>query len=181
MRSIADHIYDLAYNSVKAKAKNIILKIETNDLEFKVEIIDDGCGIDSENLKKVFDPFYTSRDKKIRKVGLGLSLLKLNTELSRGGVSLKSELGKGTELKFFFSKKSMNIPEEGDVSGTLTGLITCDDNILWEIYIKTLKGEETLTTKEIREILGDEISIKDISVIPVLKGIVSEIVDGLSL
>lgn len=181
MRSIADHIYDLAYNSVKAKSKNVRLKIEKDKDKFNVEILDDGSGMSSENLKKVFDPFYTSRDKKIRKVGLGLSLLKLNTELSDGGLSLESELGKGTELKFHFSLSSVNIPEKGDIAGIVTGLISSDENIAWEVFFKTEIGDESISSAEIKEILGDDISIKDIAVIPVLREIITNITEELEI
>ncbi len=181
MRSIADHIYDITYNSIKAEAKNILLEIELNDTEktFEFRVKDDGHGISEENLKHIFDPFYTTRDKKIRKVGLGLPLLKHNTELTKGYVELTSEYGKGSYLKAMFRTSSFDIPEIGDLASSVTGLITFSDDILWEVLFIHNDKKESITTKEIKEILGD-IPINNINVVPVIGDIIKNIVIGLN-
>ena len=85
MRTIADFIFDLAQNSINARAKSIDIYIEENDREdlLKIVIKDDGKGIRSENLPRVKDTFFTTREESKRKVGLGLSLL--DAACSRAG------------------------------------------------------------------------------------------------
>ena len=60
-----------------------------------VVIRDSGEGIDADNLKRVFQPFFTT---KARGTGLGLSVTKTMLETMGGGIALKSEVGIGTEV-----------------------------------------------------------------------------------
>ncbi|NLM03512.1 MAG: ATP-binding protein, partial [Clostridiales bacterium] len=60
MKELALHILDIAQNSVRAKAKIIEINI-WEDITvnlFKIEIKDDGIGMDEETLKIVDNPFY---------------------------------------------------------------------------------------------------------------------------
>jgi signal transduction histidine kinase len=78
-----------------------ILTISTYDQNNKciVEIDDNGCGMDSETLNKLFEPYYS---KKAKGTGLGLT----NTEniiLShKGTIHVESEPGKGTRFIITF-------------------------------------------------------------------------------
>ena len=85
MREIALHLLDLAENSVSAGAHAIEISV-CEDLDadrLTARIEDDGRGMDEETVKKVTDPFYTSRTT--RKVGLGIPLLKEAAEACNGG------------------------------------------------------------------------------------------------
>ena len=63
----------------------------------KIRITDTGSGISKENLIKIFDPFFTT--KPVGKgTGLGLSLCYSIVQRLGGTISVKSELGKGTEF-----------------------------------------------------------------------------------
>lgn len=179
MRTIADHIYDIANNSIKAKAKNIALLIEESDDEkiVKFSIKDDGSGIPEDKLKDIFDPFFTTRDKKIRKVGLGIPLLKQNTELTGGKILIESRYGEGTYIEALFKTDSIDMIEAGDIGGTITGLITADIDINWKISLVGIKGEENITTDELKEVL-DGIPINNIQVIPMIKEIMKNMCDS---
>jgi signal transduction histidine kinase len=62
-----------------------------------VEIEDGGCGIPEENLKKVLEPFFTTKEPG-RGTGLGLSLsYGIVTQLG-GSLDLKSRVGAGTTV-----------------------------------------------------------------------------------
>jgi signal transduction histidine kinase len=58
-----------------------------------VQIRDNGPGIAAEKLPKIFEPYFTTKEKG---TGLGLAIVKHNTELYNGTVEVKSDLGKGT-------------------------------------------------------------------------------------
>jgi signal transduction histidine kinase len=64
-----------------------------------VSVRDTGVGMDSDQLRRAFEPFYTS---KARGLGIGLALVKRIVELSRGRIALASEAGRGTTVTFTF-------------------------------------------------------------------------------
>lgn len=65
-----------------------------------VEIIfrDNGCGIEQERLKKIGEPFFSTKEK-----GTGLGLLTSNRiiEKHNGTIQITSEVNKGTEVRIF--------------------------------------------------------------------------------
>ena len=74
-----------------------------------ISIGDDGPGIPSENLERIFEPYFTTRDKG---TGLGLAIVKHNTEFYGGTVHVESELGKGTRFVLTFPARTlMNVRE----------------------------------------------------------------------
>jgi signal transduction histidine kinase len=60
-----------------------------------VTIADTGPGIPAEKLAKIFEPYFTTKEKGS---GLGLAIVKHNTEIYGGTVEVESELGKGTRF-----------------------------------------------------------------------------------
>ncbi len=62
-----------------------------------VEIEDTGVGISQENVKKVFNPFFTTKGPR-EGTGLGLSVTKNIIDMHGGIIEIKSEEGKGTKV-----------------------------------------------------------------------------------
>ena len=156
LRTIADHIMDIAQNAVKAGAKNIRIYIEEipgKILKFVVE--DDGPGMDEGTLSKVFDPFFTTRDPKVRKVGLGLPFLKQSAEATGGYVKLKTKPGKGTRVEALFHLDHVDCQPIGDLPSIFSTLIFSEDNVNW--YIRRKKGEDEyeVTSDAVKKVLGD--------------------------
>ena len=102
MRELSLHILDIAQNSIKAEAECLRIAVIEDLMEDKltIKIKDDGVGMDSETVRKVIDPFYTTRTT--RKVGLGIPLFKLSAEQCDGLFEINSQLGKGTEITAVF-------------------------------------------------------------------------------
>ena len=66
-----------------------------------VEVRDTGHGIPVEDIPYVFEPFYRvdkSRSKHTGGYGLGLSICKIIMEAHKGGITVASELGRGTTV-----------------------------------------------------------------------------------
>jgi len=66
-----------------------------NSAEISVEISDTGIGIPEENLKKIFDSFFTTKDE-VKGVGLGLSVCYGFIKDHGGDIKVKSQEGVGT-------------------------------------------------------------------------------------
>ncbi len=73
-------------------------------------IKDNGIGMNSETLKKIFQPFYTTKADG-KGTGLGLSNVVKNARDQKAGLYVSSELGGGTSFRFLF-------PVVGDVPAT---------------------------------------------------------------
>jgi signal transduction histidine kinase len=88
---------NLFQNAVEAMPEAGTLTIEASmDRELKIVIRDTGIGIPSAHLKKIFLPFFTTKD---RGVGLGLALVH-KIVLSHGGrIEAESREGEGTTFR----------------------------------------------------------------------------------
>lgn len=64
-----------------------------------VEIKDYGDGISHENHEKIFDPFFSTKDKG---TGLGLTIASKIMQAHRGAIKVNSELGKGSCFQLYF-------------------------------------------------------------------------------
>ena len=66
-----------------------------------IEVVDDGCGMDADQLKQIFQPLYTTK-KFEGGSGLGLAITKRVIENYQGTVDVESELGVGTKFRMQF-------------------------------------------------------------------------------
>lgn len=94
---------NLIQNSIKYSKTNfpIIISCCLEDSKIKITVKDKGIGIDSNEIEKLFDPFYTvekSRSKEYVGYGLGLNICKKIVDNNNGAISITSCLGKGTTV-----------------------------------------------------------------------------------
>ncbi|MGC8820220.1 MAG: ATP-binding protein [Fervidobacterium sp.] len=130
--TIADHLHDIAENSINARAKNVAINIkETNDT-FYFSVEDDAGGIRPDVFEGIFDPFVTTREKKIRRVGLGLPFLKQATEQTGGYTKIQTELGKGTKTEALFYKSHIDCQPVGNIADAILVLLL-NNSINWKI------------------------------------------------
>ena len=129
MEDLSLHILDIVENSIAAGAKKIEIKIieEKKKDSLTIEITDDGKGMDEKKLKKVLDPFFTTRNT--RKIGLGLPLLAQSAEESGGSIKIESEPGKKTTVKATFGYSHIDRKPFGDMGETLKVLIVGNPDI----------------------------------------------------
>ncbi len=159
MKELSLNILDIAKNSVKAGAENILIKLDETDEKLTLTISDDGCGMSEEMVQNVMDPFCTTRTT--RKVGMGVPLLKLAAEQTGGKIEIQSvskdadPINHGTTVTAEFFKNHLDFTPLGDVVSSITVLIQGAPDIEWK-YIHNLNGGSVeLDTKELREVLGD--------------------------
>lgn len=173
MKELAMHVYDLMENSTAAGAKDIKLTIvdslEHDDFHFTIE--DNGRGMTPEFLARVTDPYTTSRTT--RKVGLGLPLIKMNTENCDGGMHIESEPGRGTRLEFWFRHSHWDRPPMGDLAGTLVMLFSGHEDIHFIVEYRTDRDTFTLDTNELHDAL-DGMSLGDVHIMQYVKEMIQE-------
>jgi signal transduction histidine kinase len=68
-----------------------------------ITVRDNGPGIPPSQVERVFEPYFTTKE---RGSGLGLPLVKRNTEMYGGTIRLESDLGKGTAFTLKFPTKT---------------------------------------------------------------------------
>ena len=173
MKDLSMHIMDIFQNAISAKASIISLDImeDKRDNLLFLEFTDNGMGMNTEMVKKVTDPFFTTRTT--RKVGLGLSILKQNAERTGGSFKLESQEGIGTRVTAKFVLNHLDRPVLGDVPGAVLLTVTANPDIIFNYsHIKDSK-KYNFSTSEIKEALGD-IPLNDPIVYHYLRELVTE-------
>jgi signal transduction histidine kinase len=119
MEDISLHILDIVENSIRAKAKNIKIRLTERKQEdlLMLEISDDGEGMDEEHVKSSTDPFFTTKSEK--KTGLGLPFLAQSVEEAEGSLDITSAPGKGTTVMARFKRSHIDRRPLGDFEETV--------------------------------------------------------------
>jgi len=98
---ISQVLINLIHNAYDAMPEGGHLTISgLSDKEHvRVQVADTGCGIARDNMKKVFEPLFTT---KKRGTGLGLAISKNLVEANGGKIEIQSEEGKGSVFTIIF-------------------------------------------------------------------------------
>jgi two-component system, OmpR family, phosphate regulon sensor histidine kinase PhoR len=79
----------------------ITIKAIARDEQIVLSVSDEGAGIPSQDLPRIFERFYRadkSRSRELGSTGLGLSIVKHIAQLHGGEVAAESAIGKGTTI-----------------------------------------------------------------------------------
>lgn len=155
MEDISLHILDVAENSINAGARLIRIGIteETSKDLFSIRIEDNGMGITEEHLRRVLDPFYTTRTT--RKIGLGLSLLAQAARDTGGDINIESREGEGTVVKAWFRPAHIDMKPLGDIADTMMVLITGNPQVDFDFIYKKDGREYGFDTRQLKTELED--------------------------
>jgi signal transduction histidine kinase len=93
-------------NALKACTEKGSLRIKAwrENKTLMIDFQDTGCGMSGEQVTKVFDPFYTTRDVG-EGVGLGLSIAHAIVEAHNGTVKVASKEGRGTRIRLVLPQR----------------------------------------------------------------------------
>ena len=141
MKDIADHLFDILENSIKAGATEVKIILGIKDNLFFCKIEDNGMGIKD---KDVTDPFVTSR--KTRKVGLGLPLLKRAAENTGGFLKIYNQEKEGVILELKIDISHIDAKPFGDMAKAFLDAIYSWPKVDFDIFIK--KEDEIMPWKK---------------------------------
>lgn len=173
MKEISMHILDITMNSIKADASLVEIKIEDSkkNNRFTIRIADNGKGMSEDVIKRVTNPFYTSRTT--RKVGLGIPMLKEACERCNGYLKIESKIGAGTTIFCYFERDNIDRAPLGNMGETIMAIINSGDNFELVYSHKTDSGEFIFDTREVKDML-DGMSINDMSILMWIKEYIHE-------
>ncbi len=169
MKELSLNVLDIAKNSVKAGASLIQITLIEEDGWLTLTIADNGCGMTPEVLEAVSNPFYTTRTT--RKVGMGIPLLTLAAEQTGGSVSITSRHKDacpdrhGTEVVARFDTRHIDFTPIGDLPATVQTLIMGSPDIDFAFLHRTEQRTVELDTRQMREILGEDVSLASYEVV----------------
>lgn len=107
-RHVSEAFVNVMQNAREAMGEaggNVYVTAEClRDHSIRVSIRDDGPGIPPDKLGRIFEAYYTTKEKG---TGLGLATVKHNVELYGGAIRAESELGKGACFILLFPAKTL--------------------------------------------------------------------------
>lgn len=98
---------NIIMNAIQSMSSGGILDIclEENKTSFVLHIKDTGEGIDSKDLEKIFNPFFSRKDSG---TGLGLTIASNILQAHKGYIKVNSEKGNGSTFSLYFPKKEVH-------------------------------------------------------------------------
>ena len=111
---------NLVFNAIDASPAGSSIRVRATRLPrvpgrspwMRLQVIDQGAGISSENLKRVFAPYFSTKNlgDQTRGFGLGLTICQKIVHLHRGTITLHSTEGQGTTVQIDLPTDSMDPP-----------------------------------------------------------------------
>lgn len=86
-----------AIHAIKDQGEIVVTTKAVKNNRVEISIRDNGVGMSPETREKLFDPFFTTKDVN-QGTGLGMSITYGIIEKHGGDITVKSQLGKGTEF-----------------------------------------------------------------------------------
>lgn len=162
MLDLSLNIMDIIENSVSAKATEISILIEMSVLSNRlhINIKDNGKGMDKDLIEMVQNPFYTSKNHRIKKIGLGIPLFKQGVEMCNGSFEMNSEEGSGTEIDVNYQNDHIDRMPLGNLADTFSSAIIGHPEVDFVLELEKTDSDENkeafhLSTIEVKNELGD--------------------------
>jgi len=176
MKELSLHILDIAMNGVKAGATDLGITLNQQGSVLTITITDNGCGMDEETVRRLSDPFFTTRTT--RKVGMGVPLFALAAQQTGGDVKITSvpapTAGHGTVVSATFHTDHIDCAPLGEMVDTVLTLVQGSPEVNLRYCHRMDTGEVLLDTGEIKKTLGDEVPINSFEILEWIKDYLNE-------
>ena len=106
LRSLFNNLFINAVQAMEGTGGNLSVKISPEEEFVRVEISDTGKGIPEENLPKIFEPYFSTKETG---TGLGLAIVQKVVDVHDGVIEVTSTPGAGTQ----FVVKLPKAPRDG--------------------------------------------------------------------
>lgn len=102
-------LHQLLTNALKYSdtGQTIIVRTYTTQAAIVLSVEDNGCGIQPEDIPRIFDLFFTGQNGRLRgeSTGLGLYMVKQILDYLGHSIQVESTVGAGSKFKIFFEKR----------------------------------------------------------------------------
>jgi signal transduction histidine kinase len=95
LRSVFNNLFINAVQSMGSEGGNLNIKISPDAGFVSFEISDTGNGIPKENLTKIFEPYFSTKETG---TGLGLAIVQKIVDIHNGTIDVESTVGEGTKF-----------------------------------------------------------------------------------
>lgn len=95
LRSVFSNLFINAVQAMEKGGGKLNVTISPDEESVKIEIADSGVGISKENLDKIFEPYFSTKETG---TGLGLAIVKKTVDDHNGTISVESCLNEGTKF-----------------------------------------------------------------------------------
>ncbi|MBS1796942.1 MAG: HAMP domain-containing protein [Acidobacteria bacterium] len=95
LRSLFNNLFINAVHAMQERGGRLTVKISADGDFAKIEIADTGNGIPEENLPKIFEPYFSTKETG---TGLGLAIVQKIIDVHDGEIAVESNLNEGTEF-----------------------------------------------------------------------------------
>lgn len=103
LRSVFNNLFINAVQAMGSEGGKLSIKLSPAGSMVRIEIADTGSGIPPENLPKIFEPYFSTKETG---TGLGLAITYKIVEIHNGTIEVDSQLGKGTQFTILLPKAS---------------------------------------------------------------------------
>jgi len=129
--------------TINIRCRNYTANTDSHTLKagkyVQVSIQDHGKGINEQDLSKIFDPYFSTKEKgNIKGSGLGLAIVDSIISRHKGYINVDSEIGQGTMFTFFLPAsaeiiKTREITNGDIIFGEGTILVMDDESMILEM------------------------------------------------
>ncbi len=95
LRSVFNNLLTNAMQAMETSGGNINMTISPEENFVKIEVADKGIGISEENLSKIFEPYFSTKETG---TGLGLAIVQKIVEDHNGTIEVASNVNEGTKF-----------------------------------------------------------------------------------
>jgi len=95
LRSVFNNLFINAVQAMGSDGGHLSIRISPEDKMVSVEVTDTGGGISPENISKIFEPYFSTKETG---TGLGLAIVHKIVDIHNGTIDVESAEGNGTKF-----------------------------------------------------------------------------------